>query len=90
MVGNQYATFSEEEDYAKEIAPCRTFAFLHELEPLLAANLIKGGDLDNAIVVAEKEVSDAELERLARVFDKRTSASRTDTSTTCSSASSTK
>lgn len=71
MVGNQYATFSEEEDYAKEIAPCRTFAFLHELEPLLAANLIKGGDLDNAIVVAEKEVSDAELERLARVFDKK-------------------
>ena len=71
VVGNQYATFSEEEDYAKEIAPCRTFAFLHELEPLLAANLIKGGDLDNAIVVAEKEVSDAELERLARVFDKK-------------------
>lgn len=71
VVGNQYATFSEEENFADEIAPCRTFAFLHELEPMLAANLIKGGDLDNAIVVAEREVSRQEIERLAKVFDKK-------------------
>lgn len=71
VVGNQYATFSEDEDFTGQIAPCRTFAFLHELEPMLKANLIKGGDLDNAIVVAENEVSQEEIERLGRVFDKK-------------------
>lgn len=70
VVNNQYATFSEEDDFANEIAPCRTFVFMHELEPLLAANLIKGGDLDNAIVVAENEVSEKEVARLAKVFNK--------------------
>ena len=70
VVNNQYATFSEEDDFANEIAPCRTFVFMHELEPLLAANLIKGGDLDNAIVVAENEVSEEEVARLAKVFNK--------------------
>lgn len=71
VVGNQYATFSEDEDFTAEIAPCRTFVFLHEIEPLLAANLIKGGDLDNAIVVAEKEVTQEETRRLSEVFDKK-------------------
>ncbi len=70
VVGNQYATFAEGDDYASQIAPCRTFVFLHELEPLLAANLIKGGDLDNAIVVAGHDASREEIERLAAVFDK--------------------
>lgn len=70
VVNNQYAIFSEEDDFATEIAPCRTFVFMHELEPLLAANLIKGGDLDNAIVVAENEVSEKEVARLAKVFNK--------------------
>ena len=70
VVNNQYAIFSEEDDFATEIAPCRTFVFMHELEPLLAANLIKGGDLDNAIVVAENEASEEEVARLAKIFNK--------------------
>lgn len=71
VVGHQYATYKEGGDFANEIAPCRTFAFLHELEPLFNANLIKGGDLDNAIVVAENNVSEDEIARLAKIFDKK-------------------
>jgi UDP-3-O-[3-hydroxymyristoyl] N-acetylglucosamine deacetylase/3-hydroxyacyl-[acyl-carrier-protein] dehydratase len=71
VIGNQYATFMPEDDYQDKIASCRTFVFLHELEPLLKANLIKGGDLDNAIVVVENPVSDEELSRLAKVFNKQ-------------------
>jgi len=71
VLGNQYAMFDElKNGFEEQIAPCRTFVFLHELEPLLAANLIKGGDLDNALVVVEKEVSAEELDRLRRVFNK--------------------
>lgn len=50
VIGNQYATLEPGDDYASKISPCRTFVFLHELEPLMKMNLIKGGDLDNAIV----------------------------------------
>ena len=71
VLGNQYATFGPGVDFASEIAPCRTFVFLHELEPLLNLNLIKGGDLDNAIVVVEHAVSPAEIERLASIFNKK-------------------
>ena len=71
VIGNQYATFLPTDDYQDTIASCRTFVFLHELEPLLKANLIKGGDLDNAIVVVENPVSDEELSRLAKVFNKQ-------------------
>jgi UDP-3-O-[3-hydroxymyristoyl] N-acetylglucosamine deacetylase/3-hydroxyacyl-[acyl-carrier-protein] dehydratase len=70
-VGNQYAVFKDEDDFFCEIAPCRTFVFLHELEPLLKANLIKGGDLDNALVVSDNHVGEEELARLAAVFDKK-------------------
>ena len=70
VVGNQYATLDMFNEYAENIAPCRTFCFLHELEPLLKMNLIKGGDLDNAIVVVENPVSDEQLEHLKRVFNK--------------------
>ena len=59
VIGNQYATFNPGDNFADKIAPCRTFVFLHELEPLMKMNLIKGGDLDNAIVVVENPVSDA-------------------------------
>ena len=62
----QYATYSEKvTDFAKEIAPCRTFVFLRELEMLLQHNLIKGGDLDNAIVIVDREISQEEVNRLA-------------------------
>ncbi len=71
VLGCQYATFGPADDFTTQIAPCRTFAFLHELEPLLAANLIKGGDLDNAIVIAERPTSAEELEHLKKIFNKQ-------------------
>lgn len=70
VVGNQYATLDMFNEYKENIAPCRTFCFLHELEPLLKMNLIKGGDLDNAIVVVENPVSDEQLEHLKKIFNK--------------------
>lgn len=70
VIGNQYATFELTDNYEEKIAPCRTFVFLHELEPLFKMNLIKGGDLDNAIVVVENPVSDEQLEHLKKVFNK--------------------
>ena len=70
VVGNQYAVYNPQDDYAAKIAPCRTFVFLHELEPLMKMNLIKGGDLDNAIVVVENPVSDEQLNHLKEIFGK--------------------
>ena len=70
VVGNQYSTYNAEDDYAEKIAMCRTFVFLHELEPLMKMNLIKGGDLDNAIVVVENPVSDEQLDHLKKIFGK--------------------
>ena len=70
VIGNQYATFEPGDDYASKIAPCRTFVFLHELEPLIKANLIKGGDMDNAIVVVENPVPEEEQENLKKIFNK--------------------
>ena len=70
VIGNQYATFEPGDDYAGKISPCRTFVFLHELEPLMKMNLIKGGDLDNAIVVVENPVPDEQLEHLKKLFNK--------------------
>ena len=71
VLGNQYAVFDpKKESFREQIAPCRTFVFLHELEPLLQHNLIKGGDLDNAIVVVEKATTNGELDRLRKVFNK--------------------
>ena len=70
VLGTQNAELNDFADFAKEIAPCRTFVFLHELEYLLDNNLIKGGDLSNAIVFVNKQISDAELERLATLFNK--------------------
>ena len=70
VVGNQYAVYNPSDNYAEKIAPCRTFVFLHELEPLMKMNLIKGGDLDNAIVVVENPVSDEQLNHLKSIFGK--------------------
>ncbi|MBR4849543.1 MAG: bifunctional UDP-3-O-[Alistipes sp.] len=71
IIGNQYATFSPEDNYSEKIAPCRTFVFLHEVEMLAAAGLIKGGDVDNAIVIVENPVSDEQLQHLSTVFNKK-------------------
>ncbi len=68
VLGHQYARFDSKTDYATEIAPCRTFVFFHELEPLFKNNLIKGGDLQNAIVIVENPVPQDELDRLANLF----------------------
>jgi UDP-3-O-[3-hydroxymyristoyl] N-acetylglucosamine deacetylase/3-hydroxyacyl-[acyl-carrier-protein] dehydratase len=71
VLGNQYAVFDSARDsFADQIAPCRTFVFLHELEPLLVGNLIKGGDLDNALVVVERPAVNGELDRLRTLFNK--------------------
>ena len=69
VLNNQFAVLNSIHDFKTEIAPCRTFVFLHELEFLLKNNLIKGGDLNNAIVIIDKEVSQEELNRLADLFD---------------------
>lgn len=70
VLGTQHATLKHIAEFREEIGPCRTFCFLHELEYLLDNNLIKGGDLNNAIVVVDKIVEQEELNRLAKVFDK--------------------
>ena len=70
VVGNQYSVYNPQDNYTEKIAMCRTFVFLHELEPLMKMNLIKGGDLDNAIVVVENPVSDEQLDHLKKIFGK--------------------
>lgn len=69
VLGVQHAYFSQDMDYTKEIAPTRTFCFFHELEPLLKANLIKGGDLDNALVIVENPVSEELLLKVKTLFN---------------------
>jgi len=69
VLNNQYATLNSISNFKDEIANCRTFVFLHELELLMNLNLIKGGDLDNAIVIIDKEVGQEELNRLADLFE---------------------
>ena len=71
-LGQQYATLRSYEDYAEQIAPCRTFVFLHELEALFEHDLIKGGELENAIVIADKMVPQDRLDRLAKRMGKDT------------------
>ena len=68
VLGTQHAGLKHLSDFKTEIAPCRTFCFLHELEMLLENNLIKGGDINNAIVVVDKPVTDEEMKNLAKAF----------------------
>lgn len=68
VLGSQHAGISSIAEFKKEIASCRTFCFLHELEYQLKNNLIKGGDLNNAIVIVDKEVTKEELDHLATIF----------------------
>ncbi len=70
VLGTQHAGLKHIRDFKNEIAPCRTFCFLHELEMLLDNNLIKGGDVNNAIVVVDKPIDSKEMARLAKVFGK--------------------
>jgi UDP-3-O-[3-hydroxymyristoyl] N-acetylglucosamine deacetylase / 3-hydroxyacyl-[acyl-carrier-protein] dehydratase len=68
VLGTQHAALRKMNEFKQEIAPCRTFVFLHELEMLLDNNLIKGGDINNAIVVVDKPVTDDEMKSLAKAF----------------------
>lgn len=70
VLGQQYASLKDINDYPEEIAKCRTFVFLHELEHLFNQNLIKGGDLSNAIVIVDREVDQEKLDDLAKKLDK--------------------
>ncbi|CCY66337.1 bifunctional UDP-3-O-[3-hydroxymyristoyl] N-acetylglucosamine deacetylase/3-hydroxyacyl-ACP dehydratase [Marseilla massiliensis] len=65
FINSQFATLDHMEDFAKEISPARTFVFVRDIEPLLKANLIKGGDMDNAIVIYERQTSQEQLDKLA-------------------------
>lgn len=64
FINSQFATWDKVDDYANEIAPARTFVFVRDIMPLLQANLIKGGDLDNAIVIYEVEQPQDRLDQL--------------------------
>jgi len=68
VLDNQFARMESIKNFKSEIAPCRTFVFLHELEFLLTHNLVKGGDLDNAIVIMDRDVNQIELDRIADLF----------------------
>jgi UDP-3-O-[3-hydroxymyristoyl] N-acetylglucosamine deacetylase / 3-hydroxyacyl-[acyl-carrier-protein] dehydratase len=70
VLGSQHATITSITDFKQEIASCRTFVFLHELEMLLKHNLIKGGDINNAIVIVDHEIGDQELKDLAKAFNR--------------------
>jgi UDP-3-O-[3-hydroxymyristoyl] N-acetylglucosamine deacetylase/3-hydroxyacyl-[acyl-carrier-protein] dehydratase len=70
VLGTQHAAINHINQFNDEIAPCRTFCFFHELEYLLDHNLIKGGDINNAIVVVDKPVSEEQVHRIAKVFKK--------------------
>lgn len=70
VLGTQYAILEKIEDFTHEISKCRTFVFLHELEYLLSNQLIRGGDLSNAIVFVNRDITQEEFDRLAKLFNK--------------------
>ncbi len=65
VLANQYASMEHVEEFAEQIAPARTFVFVREVEPLVRAGLIKGGDLDNAIVIYDSPMSAEDLDSVA-------------------------
>ena len=69
VLGVQEAHWDQQTDYASQIGPCRTFVFFHEIEYLFRNNLIKGGDVDNAIVIVEHPVQPEQLRDIARLFN---------------------
>lgn len=70
VLGTQNAILKDIKDFNTEIANCRTFSFLHELETLLDKNLIKGGDVNNAIIYVNKPLAKTNMDRLKKAFDK--------------------
>ena len=69
FINSQFATIENVDEFAKEIAPARTFVFVRDIEPLINANLIKGGDMDNAIVIYERETTQERLDKLADLLN---------------------
>jgi UDP-3-O-[3-hydroxymyristoyl] N-acetylglucosamine deacetylase/3-hydroxyacyl-[acyl-carrier-protein] dehydratase len=70
ILGTQHADLSNIDNFKNDIAPSRTFCFFHELEQLVANDLIKGGDINNAIVVVDKPVNEEQVKRISKVFHK--------------------
>jgi len=70
VLGSQHASITDIRQFEKEIASCRTFCFLHELEMLYKNNLIRGGDLNNAIVIVDRVVQEDELDNIAKMLGK--------------------
>ena len=71
VLGTQHAALKKVSDFNDQIASSRTFCFFHELEALVANNLIKGGDINNAIVVVDKEPTESQMERISKVFKRQ-------------------
>lgn len=69
IIGRQFASLQNMKNFKEDFAGCRTFCFLHEIEPLLEAGLIKGGDLSNAIVLADEELPEEKLNHLSGLFN---------------------
>lgn len=69
MLNNQYASMDSLEEYEEEIAPCKTFVFLREVEMLFNNNLVKGGSLDNALVIVDRVIPQEDLDHLADLFN---------------------
>ncbi|HEX6333059.1 MAG TPA: bifunctional UDP-3-O-[3-hydroxymyristoyl] N-acetylglucosamine deacetylase/3-hydroxyacyl-ACP dehydratase [Flavisolibacter sp.] len=70
VLGTQHAAIREMCEFNEQVAPCRTFCFFHELEYLIDHNLIRGGDINNAIVVVDKAVTEEQVKRISKVFKK--------------------
>jgi len=71
VLASQYASIKKIEEFIDNIAPCRTFVFLHELHYLIKNNLVKGGELDNAIVFVDKKPEPEILEEIGNFFNKK-------------------
>jgi UDP-3-O-[3-hydroxymyristoyl] N-acetylglucosamine deacetylase/3-hydroxyacyl-[acyl-carrier-protein] dehydratase len=71
VLGSQYATLNNLSEFVPEISPCRTFCFLHEIEELYNRNLIRGGDIDNAIVLVDRVLSPEDVNRIANMMGKQ-------------------
>ena len=69
VLGVQHAQWDSSVTYPEEIGVCRTFVFFHEIEFLFNNNLVKGGDVDNAIVIVEHPVTDEQVERMSKLFN---------------------
>lgn len=70
ILGSQHASITNLREFKTDIAASRTFCLLNEVEELVNQNLIKGGDVNNAIVIVDKELSDEQIDRLAKIFNK--------------------